>query len=281
VSNKVVELFGMRPDGTKSAGEKLRVLVRNQTCPFRETKCIKTRKSDPALAIGTCVVEHAARQIVICPHRMLQRRQVVADCVHLLARHEPGNEFHLLPEVEVPGGMVDFVFASVRNKKIRDFVGIELQTLDTTGTIWPERQRLLDAHGIKVDKRDLASTSPFGMNWKMSAKTILVQLHHKVAVFDGWKSRLVLVVQDSFLEYIQREFTLAHVANPARSGDVMHLHGYSLEPDGRLRLAVRLSTDVDGVAAALGRPATATPSFQEICDRLERRLSPSTALPIT
>lgn len=271
----------MRPDGSKRSAAQLRLLVKDQRCPFKSSKCIKTRKSDPRVAIGTCVVEHSARQIVICPHRMLQRRQVIADCVHLLSRHEPGNEFHLLPEVEVPGGMVDFVFASVQGGKIRDFVGIELQTLDTTGTIWPERQRLLDAHGIKVDQRDVRSKSPFGMNWKMSAKTILVQLHHKVEVFDGWKSRLVLVVQDSLLEYIQREFSLTHVANPARVGDVMHFHGYNLNADGDIRLSVRLSTDVDGVAAALGRSGSTPPSFQEICERLERRLSPATALAVT
>ena len=30
---------------------------------------------------------------------------------------------------------------------VKDFVGIELQTLDSTGTVWPERQRLLKEHG--------------------------------------------------------------------------------------------------------------------------------------
>ena len=36
---------------------------------------------------------------------------------------------------------------SALNNKVRDFVGIELQTLDTTGTVWPERQRLLEELG--------------------------------------------------------------------------------------------------------------------------------------
>ena len=49
--------------------------------------------------------------------------------------HEPGNELHTVPEVSVPGGSVDYFLASVRDGKVKDFVGIELQTLDTTGTV--------------------------------------------------------------------------------------------------------------------------------------------------
>ena len=70
--------------------------------------------------------------------------------------------------------------ASVKKSKVRDFVAIEFQTIDTTGTVWPERQRLLKALGFDVPKKDVDSGKPFGMNWKMTAKTILVQLHHKV-----------------------------------------------------------------------------------------------------
>ncbi|MBR1866437.1 MAG: hypothetical protein IJ801_08015 [Lachnospiraceae bacterium] len=35
-----------------------------------------------------------------------------------------------------------------------NFTGIELQTMDTTGTVWPERQRLLNEHGFPVDRVD-------------------------------------------------------------------------------------------------------------------------------
>ncbi len=70
-------------------------------------------------------------------------RQIFIDCLHLLTLHEPGNELHIVPEISIPGGNVDYFLVSVRNKEIKDFVGIELQTLDTTGTIWPERQRFV------------------------------------------------------------------------------------------------------------------------------------------
>lgn len=91
--------------------------------------------------------------------------------------------------------------ASVRDGKVRDFVGIELQTLDTTGTVWPERQRFLVSKGIKaVARADVQNTKGFGMNWKMTAKTILVQLHHKIQTFEGGEQALGAGCPRSFYE---------------------------------------------------------------------------------
>jgi hypothetical protein len=104
--------------------------------------------------------------------------------MHLLSLHEPGNEIHLLPEVTISGGSVDYFLLSVaQDGRIRDFVGVELQTLDTTGTVWPERQRFLQSVGVPVLQEDAECEDPFGLNWKMTAKTILMQLHHKVETF--------------------------------------------------------------------------------------------------
>ena len=79
--------------------------------------------------------------MMICPFRLLERNQSFVDCLHLLSAHEPGNVLHVVPEVSVPGGSVDYLLASVRNRRVVDFVGVELQTMDTTGTVWPARQR--------------------------------------------------------------------------------------------------------------------------------------------
>jgi hypothetical protein len=100
---------------------------------------------------------------------------------------------------------------AVRSGKVIDFVGIELQTLDTTGTVWPERQRFLQNHGITVRDVDVSSGKGFGMNWKMTAKTILMQLHHKIHTFEHLSKHLVLVAQDCLIEYMQREFSFEHI----------------------------------------------------------------------
>ena len=91
---------------------------------------------------------------------------------------------------------------------MKDFVGIELQALDTTGTVWPERQKLFDQKGISVPIEDIESSKKFGINWKMTAKTILVQLHHKIKTFESVNKHLVVVVQDHLMEYMKGEFHL-------------------------------------------------------------------------
>ena len=213
----------------------------------------------------------------------MQKNQVFVDCVHLLSNHEPGNEFHVVSEVGIPGGSVDYFLVSARHGKVKDFVGIEFQTLDTTGTVWPERQRLLDEHGIDVDINVLNSKKPFGMNWKMTAKTILVQLHHKVDTFEHINKKLVLVVQDCLLDYMKKEFNFDHLSEPSKLGDSMHFHSYRIRNennDYKIELDRRLSTDSEGMALCLGLQAEAKIELDEILKSIEEKLSDATLLAI-
>lgn len=161
--NGVVELFGHSP-GKK--GENWKKIVSDQQCPYLGKKCYKVRKSDSGTAIGTCTVMHgtSGEPVVICPTRLTDRRQVFVDCLHLLTAHQPGNELHIVSEVSIPGGSVDYFLISAVKGKVKDFVGIELQTLDTTGTVWPERQRLLKDLGIPRKDIGEESPKPYGMN---------------------------------------------------------------------------------------------------------------------
>lgn len=246
---------------------------------FLNGTCYKVRKSDPSVSIGTCSVHYgrSPAPVVICPARFLERRQVFIDCFHLLTLHEPGNELHIVSEVAIPGGAVDYFLVSAKDGRVKDFVGIELQALDTTGTIWPQRQQLL--HELGVLNADAPTPSPkaFGMNWKMTAKTTLVQLHHKVQTFEHVNKKLVLVLQDGLLGYMSREFNFQHVHSPAVLGDSMQIHAYSLvaQPDQTLRLglAARASTDADGVGACLGLQAEARIELEQILDSLQHKLS--------
>lgn len=121
---KIVDLFGY--DTGAEAQPNWAEVVAAQRCPFVEKKCYKTRKSQPEISIGTCTVEYGKLPVMICPLRHLERRQIFIDCLHLLTGHEPGNELHIVPEMSVPGGSIDYVLASLRVGKVRDFVAIEL-----------------------------------------------------------------------------------------------------------------------------------------------------------
>jgi hypothetical protein len=275
---KVAELYGNPTHQSLSWGD----IASNQNCPFLFRKCLKNRKSEPDLTIGSCTVFYGreARNIIICPYRLLERSQIFTDCIHLLTLHEPGNELRIVPEIAVPGGSIDYCLASVRSGKVIDFVGIELQTLDTTGTVWPERQRFLQRHGVAVKDTDVISKKGFGMNWKMTAKTILMQLHHKIHTFEHLSKHLVLVAQDCLIGYMQREFSFEHIQD-ARLGNPMHFHSYELlaEASGyRIQLIERWSTDANGIAQCLGLQTSPRVELEALLRQIEERLPQSTLL---
>jgi hypothetical protein len=118
------------------------------------------------------------------------------------------------------------------------------------------------------------------MNWKMTAKTILVQMHHKVQTFEHVHKKLVLVVQDKLLAYMNREFNFSHLKNPAALGDSMHFHAYRCDGQAdrsfKLIMESRLSTDADGIATCLGLQAEARVDLNHLLDALQSKLSPAT-----
>lgn len=278
---KLAELYGV----PTFAGTRWSAIVKSQVCPFLGRKCLKNRKSEADLTIGTCTTifgRKNPRPIMICPFRLLQRNQIFADCAHLLKLHEPGNELRIVPEVTVPGGSIDYCLASIRGGKPRDFVGIELQTMDSTGTIWPERQRFVRKFGIRVKKEDAESPKGFGINWKMTAKTILVQLNHKIATFEHLNKPLVLVLQDCLLDYMRRAFAFDHIQG-VRDGDPMQFHSYELRLEAqsyKLELKERVSTDGQGVAACLSLQVSPKVELEAVLRQIESKLPQSTLLTI-
>jgi hypothetical protein len=276
---KVVELFGV---STANQDAKWEEILKKQICPFTKKRCYKVRKSEPSISIGTCTVRYGSENVpvVICPNRLLQKRKVFMDCLHLLQLHQPGNDIHVVPEITVPGGSIDYIIASVKNGKVVDFVGVEFQTLDTTGTVWPQRQKFLKDKGFEVAEPDMSKS--YGMNWKMTAKTILIQLHHKVDTFEHLNKHLVLIIQDSFFDYMKKEFSFEGINNPALVGDSFQFHSYSVTEtvEFSLSLKERMSTNSDGIAKCLGLNAEAKVELVSILQAIELKLSDDTLLKI-
>jgi hypothetical protein len=113
----------------------------------------------------------------------------------------------------------------------------------------------------------------------MTAKTILVQMHHKIHTFEHLNKRLALVVQDKLLNYMGREFKFDHLRNPASIGDSMHLHAYRMDAQAdqsyKLTMQSRLSTDADGMALCLGLQAEARIELEQIIHALQAKISVS------
>lgn len=277
--NAVVEIFG-NPVGPID-GDWTDV-VNRQFCPYLGGRCDKVRKST-SLPMGTCAVDYSRKSdlLVICPSRLRKDNQVFIDCIQLLTNHQPGNELHIVREVSIPGGSVDHVIVSVHQGRAVDFVGVELQTLDTTGDWWPLRQKALRNLGVQVDTDPEGEGKPRGINWKMTAKTILVQIHHKIQTFESVNHKLVLVIQDELLGYMKRAFKFEHFNEPAVLGDSMQIHAYRADRRQRgfqLDLHERLSTDAAGVARCLELQAEPNIGLNHIFKALEEKMSNQTKL---
>lgn len=273
--SRVAELFGV-PTSTTADWARI---VAEQNCPFTAKRCFKVRKSDPSTAIGTCVVRAGKSRdpMVICPNRLLADRRVLTDALGLLAPHQSDTDYHLIPEVRIPGGKVDYFIVAVKEDRPFDFVGVEFQALDTTGTVWPQRQQFLAQVGA-ADDHGSEDARRFHVNWKMTAKTILVQLHHKTRAFEEVGRKLVLVLQQELMDYMAREFSFAHVSD-ASDAHPLHFHPYRLVPNGgrlELELGTAKSTDAEGIAKALRLGDETLLTSEEILGRLESRMGDDT-----
>ena len=277
--SKISEFFGLYCNNTEL---NFREAMDSQICPYTNRICTKMRKSDPDIKIGTCSVKYQNKDVIICPFRLLEHNQIFIDCLHLLTMHEPGNELYLIPEVQIPGGHVDYFLVSAKDGKVKDFIGIELQTMDTTGTVWPERQKFLNEQGIQVSPEDLSAKKSFGMNWKMTLKTILIQMHHKSETFEHLNKHLVLIIQKPLYEHMRSDFNFDAI-NGVRLGDPVHIHSYYFEEhDNRLRLSLheRVSTDSEGIANCLGLNAETKVELQDLIRILEPKLIEANRLKI-
>jgi hypothetical protein len=115
----------------------------------------------------------------------------------------------------------------------------------------------------------------------MTAKTILVQMHHKIITFEHLNKHLVLVMQNCLFDYMKREFSFEHISKTPKIGDSFHFHSYQLSVQKskyRLSLLERTSTDANGIAQCLGLKAEAKIDMDVIMKTLENKISDKTLL---
>lgn len=275
--NRIVEFYGESVIDESVEWDRV---TREQNCPFTSKKCFKIRKSSPEISIGTCTISHSDNDMIICPNRLLERNQAFFDCICLLDDHKHGNELHVIREVPIPGGILDYVLVTSNNGVVEDFIGIEFQTMDTTGTVWGERQRLLIDLGVVDVDYDNPVKKSFGMNWKMTAKTTLMQIHHKANTFNRLGKKLVLIVQKPFLEYMQSQFDFSCFRD-AEDSDPIHIHSYVLNQEGshyRIRMDDCISTDLEGMTRCLAPYSEESMDPEEFANRLISKASSETLL---
>lgn len=271
---KIEELFGVRLDDNRE--ELLINHIIQQTCPYdRMKKCSKARKGQSDISIGTCSVNFDGldQPIIICPKVFSGRACVFRDCAKLLQSDLEASEIVVVPEVSVTSGRVDYCLAARDSfGNLTDYVGIEIQSLDTNGSLWDIRQQELLRLGLKVEKANSVSSTPT-VNWRMSAKTILVQIMQKSEVFHQINKILVLVCQKPFFDFMKANFNFQGV-HQACLDDTLHFHIYDYvsKKDGlELECSEKLSADIETIRSFLLLDAKKPDLDRFIADSIDKR----------
>ena len=195
-----IEVFGTMYTDNSSSAIKIR---KKQYCPYLKRECTKPRKSEPEIKVGICSVGYKGSfkdtftPVIICPFRFLE--DIVFDTIH--DKFFPDWEaVKWIKEVNMGvSGNVDYVALKLDSvtKKPVDFFCVEFQANGTTGSPYGYVKDLLNKG--KYDK-----DYTFGLNWANEfMKTMMQQVYKKGNVVNHWGRKIVFVIQDVALEYLE------------------------------------------------------------------------------
>lgn len=194
MSPKVFEFFGFSPlDGSDTA----LAYRQSHECPFVGGLCIKTLRKSGIIS-GACTIKPVTSgPVICCPNRMYaDGYRILLDVAHAafgpdvrLCRTDAdakcdgqdvyvfgkrwGKELRLPNRGDGGGYFVDWILALVdKNRSLKEFVAVELQTMDTTGSY--EEEVMAYYRG-----KPPTAQSTAGINWENVSKRILPQIIYK------------------------------------------------------------------------------------------------------
>lgn len=191
---RIIELFGHTPADQSPAAVQLR---HTEGCPFSGTRCTKPLRD---VVSGVCTVQQVkGGPVICCPVRLYaDNYRIMGDIavrafgegVQLIkpedakhAKHDgkkvvmfgkhSGGELQL-PRINGRGGyFVDWILARIgTDGQLAEFVAVEVQSIDTTGSYREEREAYLSG-------RVFEGYSKAGLNWENVSKRILPQIIYK------------------------------------------------------------------------------------------------------
>ena len=239
----IVEIFGYAPDDFSST---CRSLWKLGACPFVAKPCTKTNH-DKTITYGTCSVTSPSGDCIICPNRLYEKQYAVLRKVskdvfgdeldfltyeeYIPRRNEQSKYIVALgqtsgKEIKLGNSLsMDWVLAKISQGKLLEYVGIEVQSLDTTGNYrdnWYAYKNLADSNAV-------IPRSGHGMNWANVHKRLIPQLIRKGLIYS--RSKLVRsglyfivpeIVYQKFENIIGEDIPLVSEKAP----DVITVHTY-------------------------------------------------------
>lgn len=199
-------------------------------CPFMNSECSKRSHlltgPFPVCSIAQWTLSGKNRKnngpICICPNRLYQA-DIFKDVIeHCWPGEKPTNP-KVAYEVSLASlGKIDCVIADVdEQNKVGQFVSVELQAVDITGSYFPAYDALLSS-------QELAAPPKYNFNWRNVYKRYIMQLIFKGLSHHHWNTKIVAVMQDVL---VKRLWEIGNFTDyPIDKSNIVFL-SYKMVPD--------------------------------------------------
>jgi len=195
MSGHIFELFGFSPDDQSAKACRARS---DFFCPFLGSQCAKQLRD--SLISGMCSFKPTrSLPVICCPNRLYAQdyrilhevaESAFGPRVRLISGKDSmsvahtgknvavfgkrwGKELRLPQRGQRGGYFVDWILALIDQEgQLKEFVAVEVQSIDTTGNYRAEREAYLN-------ERKFTGSSTAGLNWENVSKRILPQLIYK------------------------------------------------------------------------------------------------------
>jgi len=259
------EIFGYPYSNTDSKATEVRA---KHWCPFVDKVCYKqSRLID--YPFGVCSAHVNDDEVALCPRRFLDGHTVFTD----IAQHyfKTVNNILVFSEIRLEDvGSFDFVMVKHKpmSAEIEDFVAIEFQTGQTTGT-----GKLVQGLKDYLEGKSVTQKSyGFGLNLYDIWKRSFTQILNKGVIMENWRKKIYWVVQEPVYKYFEARYNLQRLDFQPQHSTVFAL--YDLKPTGqvfRLGASRKISASMDQLFAAF-RNNPNVPSVEKFLDALKRKI---------
>lgn len=190
-------------------------------CPFINSECVKRSQRSTA-PYPVCSIwigdKNRRRMMCMCPKRFFEAN-LKDDVIRNCWVGKPPSNPQIAYEVKMARfGMVDFVVADVDDAgQVKEFVSVELQAVDCTGSVEPAYTAILS------NVATVAKRYSYGINWANVRKRYINQLILKGFYHHHWQTRIVSVIQTPLYDVLQANMKFDELPPASSSSNVVFM----------------------------------------------------------
>jgi hypothetical protein len=244
-------------------------------CPFTSSTCVKRGHNNVKGPYPVCSIHRSKkdqRLICVCPKRFFEadlQNEVIKYCWKGEAPENPRVAYEVKMK---PFGTVDMVIADIDESRnyVRNFVSVELQAVDITGSVEPAYTAIID----NVEQLDQKVS--YGINWANVRKRYVTQLITKGIFHHHWRTRIVCVLQTQLYESFRKDIEFDEMEPNQNCNIIFMMYDFRDDPEKETPGAVRMVLDkVVGTSHSslmTGSLYREAPPRQEFCNKILERL---------